>query len=165
MTGWSHINPTLAIPITIGSYPISDQPPNYTDSVDADLSARLNAIAFPASANISNSATANTNTNSHSTSNGNPNTASSNEQVVRPQPTAPPLPYPQNGLLTTKYENLNQMTKLIAHSVLQFNSRSSHVRVDYPSRTKICPKLSGLQKRYNIFKSNKYTSPQATLNP
>lgn len=124
MTGWSHINPTLAIPITIGSYPISDQPPNYTASIDVDLSARLNAIAFPGSANISNSATANTNTNtnSHSTSNGNPNTASSNEQVVRPQPTAPPLPYPQNGLLTTKYENLNQMTKLIAHSVLQFNS-------------------------------------------
>lgn len=41
LTGCFHMNPTITLPITIGSYPIQDEPPNYSSSMLA--SAILNA--------------------------------------------------------------------------------------------------------------------------
>ncbi|XP_031621629.1 uncharacterized protein LOC116339736 [Contarinia nasturtii] len=89
MTGRCHLNPTISIPITIGSYPISDQPPNYSNAI-------MNAFVLPTNP-ISNS-NADTDTNTMPTN---------NEQVVHPpHPNAPPeqevkptvvaMPYPQN---------------------------------------------------------------------
>lgn len=129
MTGWSHINPALTIPITIGSYPISDQPPNYAASLSADLNTRLNGIRSPPSTNSNSNidANANANVNLNTT---NINTDSGNEQVMRSQPTAPTLddvertpaeptlPYPHNGEFTIKCQKFGFETrKLIAHFV------------------------------------------------
>lgn len=97
MTGWCHINPTITIPITIGSYPILDQPPEYV--------AIINAISHPTNQNSNSNANA-----LHQNLDASTTTSVNTEQVVRPQqPSAPQLedikttdavpaiPYPQNG--------------------------------------------------------------------
>lgn len=100
MTGCCHINPTITIPITIGSYPILDQPPEYV--------AIMNAILHPTTNQNQNQ---NSNANAlHRNVDTSTTTSENNEQVVRPQqPSAPSLetikttdaepaiPYPQNG--------------------------------------------------------------------
>lgn len=114
MTGHCHINPTITIPIVIGSYPILDQPPNYVTI--------MNGISLPPNTDLDTNANVNANTNAISmniytitipSANGdadaNVNEQLNNEQVVRQEPTAPQLdnnkttdaepamPYPQNG--------------------------------------------------------------------
>lgn len=101
MTGCFHINPLLTIPITIGSYPILDQPPEYVAIMDA--------ISHPTTNQNPNS---NVNALHRNFDTSTTETSINNEQVVRPQqlqPSAPSLetikttdaepaiPYPQNG--------------------------------------------------------------------
>lgn len=86
LTGCFHINPTIKIPITIGSYPILDQPPNYIHSIAPAVS---NEIAFrqQPTAQIAESAP--------------------QGQTTIQQPSAP---YPENGLLNNSHfvlSNLN----------------------------------------------------------
>lgn len=99
------------IPITIGSYPILDQPPNYFDSINttiaptSEMSANANS-----NSNFDSNVSENVNVNVnggvlHSTISNILN----NEQVVRPQPISPPfedaktadaeasVPFPQHG--------------------------------------------------------------------
>lgn len=73
LTGCFHINPTIKIPITIGSYPISDQPPNYIHSIAPAVS---NEIA------ICQQLTA---------------------QTVEWAPRRPSAPYPENGLFENNF--------------------------------------------------------------
>lgn len=72
-----HINPTIMIPITIGSYPILDQPPSYSAAVNTiapvDASINLNTNEADATVNLRSALSAILN----------------NEQVVRPQSTPP----------------------------------------------------------------------------
>lgn len=73
-----HINPTIMIPITIGSYPILDQPPSYSVAVNTiappvDASINLNTNEADATVNLRSALSAILN----------------NEQVVRPQSTPP----------------------------------------------------------------------------
>lgn len=77
-----HINPTIMIPIAIGSYPILDQPPSYSAAVNT-------TIVPPVDASI------NLNTNNEADATVTLRSALSailnNEQVVRPQSTVPPF--------------------------------------------------------------------------
>lgn len=73
-----HINPTIMIPITIGSYPILDEPPSYAAAVNTivpsvDTSINLNTNETHSNANLRSALSAILN----------------NEQVVRPQSTVP----------------------------------------------------------------------------
>ncbi|XP_055296096.1 arrestin domain-containing protein 1-like isoform X2 [Sitodiplosis mosellana] len=99
LTGCCHINPTITIPITIGSYPILDQPPEYV--------AIMNAITHSTNQNPNSNANANGNVAHGNLGTG--TTSANNEQVVCPQqPSAPAsedikttdaepaIPYPQN---------------------------------------------------------------------
>lgn len=98
-----HINPTLMIPITIGSYPILDEPPSYSSvstivpSIDASINVNTNATNSNVDLRSALSAILN------------------NEQVVRPQSTVPVFddakttdgevtaPYPYYGKSITKH--------------------------------------------------------------
>lgn len=72
-----HINPTLIIPITIGSYPILDQPPCYSSvtTIAPTMQTRINLNANETDSNVDLRSALSAILN--------------NEQVVRPQSTVP----------------------------------------------------------------------------
>lgn len=79
LTGCFHINPTIKIPITIGSYPISDQPPNYLNTIAPAVSNEI-TIRQQLTAQIAERA--------------------SQRQSTTIQPS---VPYPENGLLNNSH--------------------------------------------------------------
>lgn len=113
LTGCFHLNPTIKIPITIGSYPILDHLPNYINSIAPAVS---NEIALRQQ----------------------PTAQSTAERAPQSQSTIfpPSAPYPENGLLNSSHfvlSNLNINKYFDEKSFTMFFFLSSGCWTDPPS--------------------------------